>query len=1222
MSVSASAGVPLLAPAALLDQLQLAYLVFDRQGQLVEVNDTFLGFTGYERAELLGEGYCRRLNLEHDGRLTRLHQILRGDVACPPAYEVQLLTRAGQQLRLQGQLGQLLDEQGRPGGIWATGYGNVVLASDDELPGDADYLREFFDNSLDVVFHLELDTKLLFVNKTGQNKLGRPLGELLGQPLNDFVHPYYRAKLLYQLRRLTEGQALQKVETVLISPSGRPMHLIGSLNSVSRPGQAPSVRAVLHDITDRIKAERLQKVYYSIANLASSAHDLPALYAAIHRELGKVLETRNIFIALCDEARSYLRFVYHVDEFTKLDPTGGRPFSRGISEYVIGEGQPIYFTRAKIEALLSAGELTAFGRVPAVLLAAPLCVGERIIGVVMVQEYNRPDAYAPADLDVLHFISGQVALAIDRKQQEEFLIRQNARLNAIFEGGTHQMWNVDPQGNLRSFNRSYAASYLARNGCPPQLGQNLLEYDIALADAQTRATFRAGYLKAVRRQGRQFEINLRLDQPGRDAWLSVTVAPIYLPDGSFEEIAAQAQDITANKKAQLALAIEEEKFRSIFESFQDIYYRTDHEGRFILLSPSVRDVTGYDPLQLLGGLLGNFYLRPEQGEALREALREHRALHNFEVQVRHANGQPVSLLLSARLTEFGSEGIARDITEVRRIEGDLRLAKEQAEAASAAKTQFLANMSHELRTPMNGIIGMIDLLGQTRQSEEQADYVETLRTSSEALLTILNDILDLSKIQAGKMRLNEAPLALAPLFERLGALFSYRAAQKNIIFSWHLAPDLPDFITTDETRLLQILTNLVVNAIKFTPQGTVSVVASLVEREGNGDGAFCRLRFAVQDSGIGISTADAALLFTSFTQLDTTPSKAYGGTGLGLAISKELAELLGGTIGVLSNPGDGSIFWFTIRCRVAASAPPPAAVRPMVPLLVPLAGLEHEQGPRVLLVDDNLINQKVAARLLAKLHCQVELASDGYEAIARATAPGADFQIILMDIQMPGLDGVAATRAIKAQLGAASPPIVAMTAYSMPDDAARFVQAGLDDYLAKPVKQQHIAQMLARWIAGPCPDGSAPTAATADVASLIMLDADVLEQLRQLGGGEFTAELYAEFIEETTDLLAQAQARWQADDAAGLHPLLHQLKGTAGTLGLVALTEQARALEQSLRHAAPGPAGQAGLAGSVGSDLVLPAPDPAQLQAGLSELGRRFRQFVAAYPTLLAVAVG
>ena len=1178
------------ATALLLDQLQLAYVVIDRDGLIVEANDTLANLSGYDQVELLGQPFSKLSPRSQQAeRQAKTRRILAGDEAYLPYYESELATKDGSQLTLQWQSNLVLDEQGDITGMWAAGHvlpkgAQPGAGAQLALPEPA-YLREFFDSSHDLILHLSATNVLLFVNRAGQEKLGYTEAELLGRPFTDVVHPYYRAKLLYQLRRLYEGQALNKLETVLLTKAGRPVHLIGSVSSEQQSGRLPSARAVLHDITDRIKAERLQKVYYSIANLAISAHDLPALYGAIHRELGKVIETNNIFIALCDDARTELEFVYYVDQHAYFEQGDGRPFSMGVTEYVIEQGQPLYFTKADLLRLMRTGELTAFGRLPAVLLASPLSVGDRTIGVLMVQEYDRADLYTPADLDILHFISGQVALAIDRKRQEEHLALQNARLNAIFESGTQLVWNVDRRGFLVSFNRNYADFYLHRNGTPPTQGLNLLESDVALTDEETREQLRLRYLAAGRGEAQQFEIALRTAR-SPDMWLSVTLAPIYLPNGSFEEITAQAQDITATKNSQLVLAAQEEKFRSIFESFQDIYYRTDREGRFTILSPSVREVLGYNPAEALSYPIEYVYWQPDQHQNLLNELRLHGELRNFETQLRHQDGHAVSVLVNARHTAFGTEGIVRDITEIRRIQDDLRLAKEEAEAASDAKTQFLANMSHELRTPMNGIIGMIDLLGQTILNSEQVDYVDTLRTSSDALLTILNDILDLSKIQAGKMRLHESPLALVPLLDRLSALFSYRANQKNIRFNYLVTPETPTFIVTDETRLLQILANLVANAIKFTVQGTVNVVASLVRTEGE----YCTLRFAVQDSGIGISPNDAARLFTSFTQLDTTPSKAYGGTGLGLAISKELAELLGGTIGVLSNTGEGSVFWFTIRCQVLTADPAPAPELP-APVVTPPAEITFTGEPsRILLVDDNAINQKVAARLLAKLNCHVEVASDGYEAIARATAPNAAYQLILMDIQMPGLDGIAATRAIKAQLGSASPPIVAMTAYSMPDDAVRFVKAGLDDYLAKPVKHQQLAETLARWV-----NNSQQTIVeVATPSPPAIIDPEVLAQLQQLGGDGFAAELYNEFVEETSSLLEQANSCWAEASLEGLHPLLHQLKGTAGTLGITHLAGKALALEQAIKN-----------------------HETDSLTQGLADLGQLFDQFVTYYPAIL-----
>ena len=1187
MSLPAAFQLP--SPPQLLDQLRLAYLVLDADGMLQEVNDTLLDLTGFTRQEVLGQSYYARFvpPTQASERFQRFRSIIAQELANPAYYEAELLTKQGIALPMRWQCQLLTDDQGNAVGLWAAGNLQAALepaAHSLVAPPEPAYLRRFFDSSHDIIIHLSADNNFLFVNAAGQEKLGYPEADLLGRSLLDIVHPYYRAKLLYQLRRLYEGQALDKLETVLLTSAGRPVHLIGSVSSERLPGQLPSARAVLHDITDRIKAERLQKVYYSIANLAISAHDLPALYSAIHRELSKVIETHNVFIALCDDAHTELEFVYYVDQHPYLEQGGGRPFSTGVTEYVIQQKKPLYFTHADLVHLIDTGELTAIGRLPAVLLASPLSIGERIIGVLAVQEYNQADLYTPGDLDILHFISSQVALAIDRKGQEEHLARQNARLSAIFESGTHLMWSLDRRGVLMSFNRNFADFYLRRECPAPTQGLNLLEAGWHGDELMCRL-FRPYYEAVSGGESQRFEVNLPTAE-GHDLWLSVTLDPIYLPDGSFEEIAAQAQDITTSKNAQLTLAAQEEKFRSIFESFQDVYYRIDLEGRFTILSPSVREVLGYDPAEVLGQPASDYYWDYSQFERLQALARSTRELRNFEIQMRHHDGHPVSMLITRRRTSNGVEGVAHDITEIRRIQDDLRLAKEEAEAASAAKTQFLANMSHELRTPMNGIIGMIDLLSQTTGLDhEQADYVETLRISSDALLTILNDILDLSKIQAGKMRLHEAPLALEPLFDRLQSLFAYRASQKNLRFTCLLAPGTPPVIVSDETRLLQILSNLVANALKFTARGSVSVVASADPDPG--PGGSHTLRFAVQDSGIGIASADAERLFTSFTQLDTTPSKSYGGTGLGLAISKELAELLGGTIGVVSNVGAGSTFWFTISYQV------PQQTALFFPTPPPPTRLLSRHQAHVLLVDDNAINQKVAVRLLSKLGCEVAVASDGYEAIASATAPNAPYQLILMDIQMPGLDGIAATRAIRAQLGKACPPIVAMTAYSMPEDAARFMQAGLNDYLAKPVTHRELAQILTRWVA-PAEAKAAPAETPAPPVTLPpLLDKAVLMQLQELGGVEFTSDLYDEFAQEGSELVGRATT-WPYLDTVDLQAVLHQLKGTAATLGITKLSSQAYVLETMVKNR-----------------------ETDQLQMGISRLEQYFAEFLLHYPALV-----
>ena len=1177
---------PVAPPTGLLfDQLGQVYLMLDAQGLVVDTNETFLALVGYPRERVIGQ-VCHHMFAPPAERKTRLQEHLNAIATqtLAASYERPLLTRSGQlrQVRWQGSFTR--DAAGAVTGVWMAGYEpNDRRPASPALAGDSTHLQDFLDNAQDLVQHLSADNSFLFVNKAWKEKLGYTDAELATRTLADVVHPYYKAKLLYQLRNLYDGEPVNKVETVFLTNVGKPVHLIGSMSVVREEGQPVSSRAILHDITDRIKAERLQKVYYSIANLAISAKDLPSLYGAIHRELSKIIETSNLFIALCDDARTQLQFAYHVDQHPQHRPQGAMPFTSGVSEYIIAGGQPRYLTHTDYQQLISSGTITAHGLVPEVMLASPLSIGDRIIGVLAVQDYSRADAYTPSDLDVLHFISNQVALAIERKRNEEQIGKQTARLNAIFESGSHVMWTVDTRAHLMNYNRNYAALFLRRNGTYPVRGLDLWASDLAHMPADERDTFVRHYEAAAKGQPQRFEMGLR-DGRGHEVWTDIYLNPIYLGDGSFEEISAIAHDITEQKRAQLALEAQEEKFRSIFESFQDIYYRTDAEGILTIVSPSVREVLGYEPEEVIGQPVMNYYVEPDDQPRARAELARNGGLRNFETQMWHKDGYPVSVLVNARVVSNGDngiEGIARDVTEIRQMQDDLRQAKDAAEAALEAKTQFLANMSHELRTPMNGIIGMIDLLDQTVDTDEQLDYVDTLRKSSDALLTILNDILDLSKIQAGKLQVHETALELQAVMERIRALFIYRAEQKHIRFTYHITPHTPRYVMTDEVRLLQILSNLVANAIKFTNEGTVAIIVSSVSTNGDQH----TLRFAVQDSGIGISSDNASLLFTNFTQLDTTPSKAYGGTGLGLSISRQLSELLGGEIGVLSDEGEGSVFWFTISAREARveDMPAPAPVREAV--FQPFVA-----APRVLLVDDNAINQKVGMRLLTKLGCDVDVAGGGPQAIALATAPNAAYNIIFMDIQMPDMDGVAATAEIRRRLGAGCPPVVAMTAYSMQEDAGRFMRQGLDDYVGKPVKSRHLYEVLHRWLrpraertvatdalsAGlavplALPASGAgflagPEAATDAIVRTLTLDEDVLRQLLELGGAEFTAELYQEFEQEAGELLREAAPAAAAARFQELLPMLHQLKGTAATLGGMALAAQARHLEHQIRE--------------------------------------------------------
>jgi hypothetical protein len=668
---------------------------------------------------------------------------------------------------------------------------------------------------------------------------------------------------------------------------------------------------------------------------------------------------------------------------------------------------------------------------------------------------------APAEIQSLvDMVNRTAALVREREatrralDQQKFALDQHAIVSVADAQGTILYAN-DRFCAISGYSR---AEMLGRNQIDIRSGLQSESFYDAIWQTLSAGNVWNGEISSRKRNGELY-------------WVDATIVPIVAEDGQTNQYITIRTDITARKHAEQErqaaneiLSLRTTQLQVTLDNISQGVMMVGPDGAVVFQSRRVLDLLEIPPHLHDAGLTKITAFQTERGDFgvdfdlvdevarpyLRSVGRPGAALAPPPIYTRRTLSGHTLEIKSAPLP---TGGFVRTFTDVT----GYVLALARAEQASVAKGQFLANMSHEIRTPMNAILGLLNMLQDTPLNALQTDYVAKTDGAARSLLGLLNDILDFSKVEAGKMTLDPRPFNLDKLLKDLAVILKSNIGDKPVALQFDVASDVPRVLLGDDMRLQQVLINLGGNAIKFTSQGEVVLRVRQVER-GATDTV---LEFAMRDSGIGIAPENQAHIFSGFSQAEASTTRRFGGTGLGLSISSRLVTLLGGELQLNSTPGQGSTFYFQIRFPLAslpvAELPPPAAAGGAVPDRV-----KRLLGLRVLVVEDNKINQMVAKGLLSKEGADITLVENGQlgvQAVATAQPP---FDVVLMDVQMPVMDGYAATRAIRQELGLTVLPIVAMTANAMASDRAACMAAGMNDHVGKPFELDHLVTTLLR----------------------------------------------------------------------------------------------------------------------------------------------------------------
>ncbi len=744
------------------------------------------------------------------------------------------------------------------------------------------------------------------------------------------------------------------------------------------------------------------------------------------------------------------------------------------------------------------------------------------------------------------------------QQAEEALLKAGALQRAIFNSANFSSIATDAKGVIQIFNvgaermLGFTAAEVMNKITPADISdpEELIARAKALSvELGTPITpgFEALVFKASRGIEDIYELTyIRQDGSRFPAVVSVTAlrdaqdAIIgYLLIGTDNT----ARKLVEAEQKKLDQRLRDQQFytRSLIESNIDALMTTDPAGIITDVNKQMEALTGCTRDELIGAPFKSYFTDPERAEAAIKLVLTEKKVTDFELTACALDGKQT--VVSYNATTFYDRGrtlqgvfaAARDVTERKRVEAELQEAKAAAESASQTKSDFLASMSHEIRTPMNAIIGIADLLAKTALTPEQTRYVQIFRRAGDNLLHLINDILDLSKVEASQLELERTGFSLRDLLEKVIEIVAVRAAGKGLDISCDVAPDAAVDLIGDPTRLRQVLLNLLGNAIKFTDRGAVML---RVTRDPTARSPSA-LQFTISDTGIGIPREKLNAVFERFTQADSSTTRKYGGSGLGLTISKRLVELMGGRIWVTSEVDKGSEFAFALPFDIWSGANRPAAA--------PIGAGPEQPLPalRILLVEDSVDNRFITTAYLRDTPYVIEIAENG--AVACEKFEAGDYDLVLMDRQMPVMDGLTATRAMRAweQARERTPtPIIALTASALKGDQEQCMAAGCTAYLTKPIKQDVLLQAILGL------EIIAHTASPDDGETAIIIHPDPI-----------LADLIPVFLRHCDENLAVMREALGTADFQAIQDIAHSIRGAGGSYGFQRLTDIGAALE-------------------------------------------------------------